>query len=99
LLKKSEERLKKICESVDVTEIEYQDIIMSINNELRQIERELTILKEELQNNGYDMKAVSDSKRFLSMRFKDSDPNLRLWFDMTNFLFGERVPLKDMSLI
>lgn len=39
LLKKAEERLKKICESVDVTEIEYQDIIMAINNELRQIER------------------------------------------------------------
>lgn len=46
ILKKSEERLKKICESVDVTEIEYQDIIMSINNELRQVEREMSGVKD-----------------------------------------------------
>jgi hypothetical protein len=72
---------------------------MSINNELRQIEREVSTLKEELLNNGYDLRAVGDSKRFLSIRFKDSDPNLRLWFDMTNFLFGERAPPKDMSFI
>jgi hypothetical protein len=72
---------------------------MSINNELRQIERELSTIKEELLNSGYDLRAINDSKRFISMRFKENDANLRLWFDMTNFLFGERLPLKDMSSI
>jgi|JI6StandDraft_1071083.scaffolds.fasta_scaffold66990_2 uncharacterized protein (UPF0335 family) len=100
ILKKSEERLKKICESVDVTEIEYQDIIMSINNELRQIEREISGVRDELAANGYDLKVVSDGKRFLSNRFKETEPNLKLWSDMATFLFGERtVPNKEMNSI
>lgn len=73
---------------------------MAINNELRQIERELNTIKDELTANGYDMKAVGDSKRFLSARFKETDPNLKLWSDMATFLFGERItPSKELSSI
>jgi len=73
---------------------------MSINNELRQIERELSGVRDELTANGYDLKALGDSKRFLSARFKETDPNLKLWSDMATFLFGERsTPSKDMNSI
>ncbi|CAN5950662.1 unnamed protein product [Sphagnum jensenii] len=73
---------------------------MSINNELRQIERELSGVREELTANGYDLKSLSDNKRFLSSRFKETDPHLKLWSDMATFLFGERsTSTKDMNSI
>jgi hypothetical protein len=41
ILRKGEERLKKICEDISITEIEFEDIVSTINNELRHLDREI----------------------------------------------------------
>jgi|JI6StandDraft_1071083.scaffolds.fasta_scaffold10719_3 alkyl sulfatase BDS1-like metallo-beta-lactamase superfamily hydrolase len=37
-----------------------------------------------------DAKLLSEAKKYLSLKFKETEPQLRLWHDMITFLFGDK---------
>jgi hypothetical protein len=94
IFQKIEEKLKKISSAITSSDIDVEDISSTINTELKQIEKQLSDLREELTASSIDLGQLVDYKGYLKNRFREnSDHNLKLWYEMLQFVKGERISI------
>lgn len=95
---KIEERLRKISASIGSSDIDLEDVSQIVSNELKQIEKQVGDLREELVMSSIDTRELGDARNYLRSRFRErSDHNLKLWHEMVQFVKGERVLTSDAS--
>jgi hypothetical protein len=69
-----------------------EDISSTINTELKQIDKQMSDLRDELTASSIDLGQLVDYKGYLKNRFREkSDHNLKLWYEMLQFVKGERI--------
>lgn len=93
VFQKIEEKLRKLSGAITASDVDVEDISASIANELKQVEKHLVDMKEELQSCASETCQLTEYRNFLKARFRDrNEHNLKLWYEMVQFLRGERMP-------
>lgn len=93
IFQKVEEKLRKIAAGITSSDIDVEDISSTIASELKQVEKYVSDMREELQACNSETCQLTDYKNFLRARFRErNDHNLRLWYEMLQFVRGERMP-------
>ena len=93
VFQKIEEKLRKMSTTITSSDIDVEDISSTISAELKQVEKYTSDIRDELQLCNLEVCQLNEYKNFLKTHFRErNDHNLKLWYEMVQFIRGERMP-------